>query len=127
MENKFRAYLTEEKKYADLVQVDSDGEWHAFCYEDGACSEYLVSTADCLEEGTGLKDTNGKEIYYDSDRVRFMYEYRHGEYLILTGTFHFNEEELRAEIDIDPNNHDYVVLWYDSERMTELEIIGNIH
>lgn len=75
---------------------------------------------------TGKKDKNNKEIYADSTIFKFKYLEELYKPVELIGSFTFNEEDLRYEIDI--YNHDrYIVLNYIGNGLFyDFEIIGTI-
>jgi len=81
--------------------------------------EEILIKVESIMQFTGLEDKNGKEIYYNSDIIKFKL---YNEEFI--GVFNFNNEEMRAEIDIY-NKDEYVCLWYDCINMKEFEVIGN--
>ena len=92
--------------------------------------------------GVGLLDTEDKKIYADSSIVEFEYTYKtktvknkNGgfthEYnsrlkcVNLKGSFEYNKDELRYEINIYDDN-DFICLWYDIEKMLNIKIIDTI-
>jgi hypothetical protein len=76
---------------------------------------------------TGKTDIHGNEIYYDFHIVKFKFydAEDHAKYEEAIGVFHFNEDGLRAEIDIY-NISKLICLWYFVEDMSDFEIIGNV-
>jgi len=74
----------------------------------------------------GLKDKSEKDIYADSDIFKFKYLEELHKPVELIGSFTFNEDDLRYEIDI--YNHDrYIVLNYIGNGLFyDFEIIGTI-
>jgi hypothetical protein len=76
-------------------------------------------------QSTGKTDIHGKEIYYDFHIVKFKYNSAFAIWIEHIGIFRYNEDKLRAEIDIS-DQCDCICLWYDSSIMSNFEIIGNI-
>jgi len=94
-----------------------DNEDHEQLLEDNACEIY---------KSTGKTDIHGQDIYYDFHIVKFKWVKNEKEYIFI-GVITFDEDELRAEIDIF-NYHDegFCCLWYDCLTMFDFEIIGNV-
>lgn len=84
-----------------------------------------------LMQFTGKTDKNGKDIYFDSEIVKFKLVVAHSnisaddEEVELTGVFRWDDEELRVEIEIY-NNPQYLVLWYNPLTMKDFEVIGTV-
>ena len=78
-----------------------------------------------LFKSTGKTDIHGNEIYYDFHVVKFKYNSAFAIWIEQIGVFRYNEDELRAEIDIS-DQCDCIYLWYGSSIMSNFEIIGNI-
>lgn len=91
--------------------------------------EELKTYIDKEKNDTGLKDINDKPIYADSSIVELkviINGYRKQSYTrTLKGSFEFNEEDLRYEINIYGES-DYVCIWYDPVNMSNLKIIDTI-
>jgi glutaredoxin-related protein len=81
-------------------------------------------------QSTGKTDIHGKEIYYDFHIVKFtltriISSLEEKEYNFI-GVITFNEDELRAEIDIYDQDPRWRCLWYNCLTMSGFEIIGNV-
>lgn len=57
---KFRAWSNDDNRYCDFVTLDEDGRWIGWIK---SCGIYLTTIDINIEQYTGLKDKNGKEIY----------------------------------------------------------------
>lgn len=77
-------------------------------------------------ESVGIKDIHGKDIYADSDIVRFKFLHSTNELIELIGCFTFNNIDLSYGIDIySPEHPEYVCLSYSSYVLfKDFEIIG---
>jgi hypothetical protein len=81
--------------------------------------------SDTVGQFTGL-DCKGQKIW-EGDRFTFKYLVELHKAIKLTGTFSFNDAELRYEIDVEPNKYGYVCLSYiGNGQMYDFKVIGNI-
>jgi len=106
--------LVDGDKEISIIGMLDDNN-HQQLVEDNACEIY---------KSTGKTDIHGDEIYYDFHVIK--YKVRSGNcWKERIGIFHFNEDTLRAEIDIvNPKN--VAPVYYEIGNMTDFEIIGNI-
>ena len=113
-ELKFRAWSNENNRYCDFVTLDESRRWIGWIMSSGT---YLTTTDINLEQYTGLKGKNGKDIY-EGDIVEYK-------------TYYYGKEkrhrkavewsEWYSDDFGEPHNIGYSNL---SECM---EVIGNIH
>lgn len=111
---KFRAWSNENNRYCDFATLDESRRWIGWIKSSGV---YLTTTDINLEQYTGIKDENGKEIY-EGDIVEY------------TTCYYGNEKRHRKVVEWkewdsddfgEPHNLGYSNL---SECM---EVIGNVH
>lgn len=116
---KFRAWSNEHNRYCDFVTLDENGKWIGWIKSSGV---YLTTTDIILEQYTGSKDTNGKEIC-EGDLVKGRWWRAKNARLDTEGEIKFNDGWFY--IKDDPDGQDR--LGVPIHNCYNLEIVGNIH
>ena len=114
---KFRAWSNEHNRYCDLIKMDEDDRWYGYIY---SCAVYLSTKDIVLEQYTGLKDKNGKEIY-EGDRIKiegsdtvYTVEYGRGVWVARFGDesgdnlclFHYVQKDMVLYAEVIGNVHE---------------------
>lgn len=112
-ELKFRAWINNYNCYADVLGFEQGRLFVQFQSGERSQNRLYVPIEDCiLEQYTGIKDKNGKEIY-ESDIVSVRNKNRKNEYDI--GVVEFGKAAFRCP---------FLLGKYHSG---QVEVIGNVH
>jgi uncharacterized phage protein (TIGR01671 family) len=139
-EIKFRGWIGRYKRFAEFVEVHSDGSWN-YDIKVGGNFEYGVDEErDHLTQFTGLTDKNGKDIY-EGDIIMFTYWWFDGNECEsnLTGTIVYSDHSMSYQLKGVKNKEweSHTGYHNDSEYLTpfselnfdqaDFEVIGNIY
>ena len=121
-EIKFRAWSNEHNRYCDLIKMDEDDRWYGYIY---SCAVYLSTKDIILEQYTGIKDKNGKEIYegdvieswyLNGDGNGGYYDAGNFEVVFKNGAFGVTRKDEFYTFD--------EIEW---DELKDIKVIGNIH
>ena len=118
-ELKFRAWSNEHNRYCDFVTLDGNGRWIGWIKSSGV---YLTTVDIVLEQYTGLKDKNDKEIC-EGDIVMARWYRAKNARLDTKGEIKFDDGWFY--IYDDPDGQDR--LGVPIHNCYNIEVIGNIH
>ena len=118
-ELKFRAWSNEHNRYCDFVTLDENGRWIGWIKSSGV---YLTTVDIVLEQYTGLKDKNDKEIC-EGDIVMARWYRAKNARLDTKGEIKFDDGWFY--IYDDPDGQDR--LGVPIHNCYNIEVIGNIH
>ena len=125
-EIKFRVWLKSQNKYFDVYQINFKEK---IIFIDPIYSNNMISFDDCvIEQYTGLKDDNDKEIY-EGDICKFFYE-DEGEF---KGIIEFGNPKGEYDwgwginfIGKQPESEKDILFWIEAID-TDCKVVGNIH
>ncbi|MGJ3789679.1 YopX family protein [Lactiplantibacillus argentoratensis] len=110
---KFRAWEDRGKEYIKDVLIGSDGKIY---FDDGVATQDDLDIS--VEQSTGLKDKNNKEIY-EGDIIKSSYKYAQpkvSQIVIEDGNSYILGEDLATGKEMLVSDH-----------VDEIEVIGNVH